>query len=129
MIQSPDTLSLEYGVPLWSEKHWAMIARSFQLIRPTGSRVVYIPLLRHTNQGNAESMVRWIRQKDGSYKQDYSVMDKYLDLAQKNLGEPKLVVFYAWDSYLTRTFRKDNYEAKPTTSGPPWSGGRSSSRG
>jgi hypothetical protein len=65
MVQSPDTLALEYDVPLWSDRHWAMIAKSFQLIRPTGSRVVYVPLLRDTNQGNAESMVRWVRQTDG----------------------------------------------------------------
>ena len=114
MIQSPDTPALEYGVPLWSDRHWAMIAKSFQLIRPTGSRVVYIPLLRNTNQGNAESMVRWIRQKDGSFKQDYTIMEKYLDLAQKNLGDIKLVVFYAWDVYLVRSFRNQSFEARPT---------------
>jgi len=54
-------------------------------------------------------------------------MEKYLDW-RRNLGEIKLVVFYAWDSYLTRTFRKDNYETKPATPVRPWSGGRSSSR-
>jgi hypothetical protein len=118
MIQSPDTLALEYGVPLWSEKHWAMIARSFQLIRSSGSRVVYIPLLRNTNQGNAESMVRWVRQKDGSLKPDYAIMDKYLDLAQKHLGDLKLVVFYAWDAYLVTSYRNESYVERPTTSGP-----------
>ncbi len=118
MIQSPDTLALEYKLPLWSEKHWEMIARSFRLIRPTGSRVVYVPLLRYTNQGNAESMVRWVRGKDGKLRADYAIMDQYLDVAQKELGEIKLVVFYAWDAYLTRTFRDQSFETKPTTSGP-----------
>ncbi|NIA21302.1 MAG: hypothetical protein GWP05_04895 [Anaerolineaceae bacterium] len=114
MIQSPDTLALEYNVPLWSDRHWAMIARSFRLIRPTGSRVVYIPLLRNTNQGNAESMVRWVRQKDGSFKPDYAIMEKYLDLAQENLGHLKLVVFYAWDTYLVLSFRKQSFVERPT---------------
>ena len=113
MIQSPDTLALEYDVPLWSERHWAMIARSFQLIRPTGSRVVYIPLLRMTNQGNAESMVRWVPQKDGSFKPDYAIMEKYLDLAQEHLGDLKLVVFYAWDTYLVLSFRKQSFVERP----------------
>ncbi|MBN2582859.1 MAG: hypothetical protein JXL80_07290, partial [Planctomycetes bacterium] len=117
MIQSPDTLALEYDVPLWSERHWAMIAKSFRLIRPTGSRVVYVPLLRNTNQGNSESMVRWIRQEDGTYKQDYSIMEKYLDLAQENLGEVKLVVFYAWDAYMVLSFRKNSYVERPTEAG------------
>ena len=117
MIQSPDTLALEYGVPLWSDRHWAMIAKSFQLIRPTGSRVVYIPLLRNTNQGNSESMVRWVRQKDESFKPDYAIMEKYLDLAQKNLGDLKLVVFYAWDAYLVLSYRNQSFEERPTTPG------------
>ncbi|MBN2583109.1 MAG: hypothetical protein JXL80_08575, partial [Planctomycetes bacterium] len=29
MIQSPDSLSMEYEVPMWSEEHWKLIARSF----------------------------------------------------------------------------------------------------
>ena len=117
MIQSPDTLTLEYGMPMWSDRHWAMIAKSFDLIRPTGSRVVYIPLIRNTNQGNAESMVRWIRQEDGSYKQDYSIMEKYLDLAEQHLGKPTLVVFYAWDAYLVISFRKESYVERPKEPG------------
>jgi len=114
VIQSPDTLAMEYDVPLWSEQHWAMIARSFQLIRPTGSRVVYVPLLRNTNQGNAESMVRWVRQKDGLLRPDYSIMEKYLDLAQEHLGDLKFVVFYAWDAYLVLSFRNQSYVERPT---------------
>ena len=114
MIQSPDTLALEYDVPLWSDQHWAMIAKSFQLIRPTGSRVVYIPLLRNTNQGNAESMVRWVRGEDGTLRPDYSIMEKYLDLAQEHLGDLKLVVFYAWDAYLVLSFRNQSYVERPT---------------
>jgi len=114
MIQSPDTLALEYDVPLWSDRHWAMIAKSFQLIGTTGSRVVYVPLLRNTNQGNAESMVRWVRRKDGSLEPDYAIMEKYLDLAQEHLGPVKLVVFYAWDAYLVLSFRNQSFEKRPT---------------
>jgi len=118
MIQSPDTLALEYGVPLWSDRHWAMIARSFELIRPTSSRVLYIPLLRSTNQGNEQSMVRWVRHKDGTLTPDYDIMAKYLDLAQKHLGDLKLVVFYVWDEYLVLSYRRTSFVERPTASGP-----------
>ena len=96
VIQSPENLAQEYSLPLWSEKHWTMIAESLRRIGETGSRVVYVPLMAHTNQGNAESMVRWIR-KGGWYEYDFSIMDKYLDTAEKAMGKPKLVVLYAWD--------------------------------
>ncbi len=102
LIQSPDTLAIEYDVPLWSDRHWELIGRSLELIKQTGSRVIYIPLISQTNQGNEQSMVRWIRQADGTYKHDYSIMEKYLDLAEKHMGKPKMVVLYAWDIYLVR---------------------------
>ncbi|MFW6146595.1 MAG: glycoside hydrolase domain-containing protein [Planctomycetota bacterium] len=117
MIQSPDTLALEYDVPLWSERHWEMIAKSFRLIGATGSRVVYVPLIRDTNQGHAESMVRWVRHTDGTLKPDYTLMERYLDVAAENLGTPKLVVFYAWDAYLVLKHRKTSFAERPTEPG------------
>jgi glycosyl hydrolase family 123 len=97
LIQSPDTLAVEYGLPLWSDKHFAMIARSFDLMRDSGTRVVHVPVIAHTNLGNAESMIRWIKTGEKSYDFDFSVMDRYLDLAQKHLGEPKIVMLQVWE--------------------------------
>jgi len=107
LAQSPDTLSLEYRVPLWSPEHWKLIEQSFDLIGHMGSRVVYVPLICHTNLGNAESMVRWKpRPASGDngdaapqYDFDFSVMDRYLDAAEKFMGRPKIVVFNVWDVY------------------------------
>ncbi len=98
MLQSPDTLAVEYDLELWSDRHWEMIARSMQMIGQMGSRVVFIPLISQTNQGNEQSMVRWVRKADGSFSFDYSIMEKYLDMAEKHMGKPKMVVFYAWDT-------------------------------
>ena len=101
VIQCPDTSSLEYEVPLWGAKHWEMVAQSFRLIGQTGSRVVYVPLIAHTNVGNAESMVRWVERADGTYGYDFSIMEKYLEVAEANLGgTPKLVIFVVWDHYM-----------------------------
>lgn len=96
-VQSPDTLSLEYNVPLWSQKHWELIQRSFRLIRDTGSRVLYVPLICRTNFGNEQSMVRWIDKGNGTYDHDYTVMDRYFDTGEESMGKPKLVIFVVWD--------------------------------
>jgi len=101
VVESPDTLALEYNVPPWSDKHWELIARSLRFINATGSRVLYVPLICGTNFGNAESMVRWIRKAENQYEHDFAVMDTYLDVAEKNLGKPKLVIFLVWDIYLS----------------------------
>jgi hypothetical protein len=100
MLQSPDTLSVEYDVPLWSDRHWQMVDTSLKWIADAGSRVVCVPLIARTNQGHSESMVRWIPKGDGTYEHDFTVMERYLDLACKHMGKPQMVVFYAWEIYL-----------------------------
>ena len=101
LIESPDTLVQEYHLDLWSDEHFQLIARAMDFLGEVGSRVVYVPLICHTNFGNEQSMVRWIRQSDDAYEWDFSVMDRYLDVAEQHMGKPKIVVFIAWDSYVT----------------------------
>jgi hypothetical protein len=100
LVQSPDTLAVEYNVPFWSEKHWALIADSMRYMGEIGSRVVHIPLIAQTNSGNEQSMVRFIKKTDGTYDYDFSIMDKYLDIAEKCMGRPKITAFIAWEIYL-----------------------------
>jgi Glycoside hydrolase 123, catalytic domain/Glycoside hydrolase 123, N-terminal domain len=103
LIQSPDTLVREYGVERWSDEHFKLIARSMKLMREAGVHVLYVPLIAQTNHGNEESMVRWIKTGEKNYDFDFSVMKKYLDLAAKHMGKPKVVCFIAWDIYLGGT--------------------------
>ena len=96
-VESPDSLALEYNIPLWSDQHWKMIDRAFQLLSSCGGSTLYIPLIIRTNFGNEQSMVRWISKGENKYEYDYTVMDRYLDSAMKSMGKPKMVVFYVWD--------------------------------
>jgi len=100
LVQSPETLAMRYEVPFWSPKHWSLIAQSLTLFGQVGNKTCHVPLICETNQGNVESMVRWIRQPDGSFKHDFTIMEKYLDLVVKHQGKPTVVCFYVWDTYL-----------------------------
>lgn len=102
-VESPDTLAVEYNTPLWSEQHWKMIARSFQLLSGAGCRTLYVPLICRSNFGNEQSMVRWIPRGGNKYDYDYTVLDKYLDTAEKNMGKPKIVVFLVWDICMSKS--------------------------
>ena len=102
LVQSPDTLVLEYGVEPWSDRHLELIGTSMDTLRAVGSRVLYVPLIAQTNVGNEHSMVRWIPRGEDRYEYDFSVMEKYLDVAEAHMGKPQIVVFNVWDRYLIR---------------------------
>ena len=98
LIQSPDTVALQYEVPLWSDEHFELMEKSFALMGSIGCQVLYLPLIARTNLGNEQSMVRWAQQPDGTYEYDFSILERYLDLAQKYL-KPRLVIAYVWEVY------------------------------
>jgi hypothetical protein len=100
LIQSPESVALQYDVPLYSDKHFQLLEKSLERAGHVGSWTVHIPLICHTNLGNEQSMVRWVKKADGTYKYDFSVMDRYLDLAEKHMGKPRIVMVVVWDIFL-----------------------------
>ena len=102
LMESPDTLAMEYSAELWSPRHWELIGHSFRYLREVGNRIVYVPLIAHTNMGNEQSMVRWVKKDGGGYTYDFTVLDQYLDTAVKEMGKPQIVVLYVWDNYMIR---------------------------
>jgi len=100
LVESPDSLAIKYGVPLWSDRHFALLAKAFKQLGRIGNRAVYVPLICHTNLGNEQSMVRWIGQQEGGYGYDLSIVEKYLDIAMENMGQPEIVCFGVWDVFL-----------------------------
>ncbi|HUT32057.1 MAG TPA: glycoside hydrolase domain-containing protein [Planctomycetota bacterium] len=96
IAESPESVALQYGVPLWSEEHWKLLDRVFAHLGQVGVRMVLIPVVAKTHRGNDQSMVRWVKQADGSLKPDFGVVERYLDLVAKHLGTGPLVCWYVW---------------------------------
>ena len=55
-----------------------------ELLGQVGNRELYIPLITKSMLGNEHGMVRWIKQPDGTWKQDFSLAERYIDLAIKH---------------------------------------------
>ncbi len=92
--QSPIGVAKQYRVPLWSDKHWALIEASLRQLARAGNDLWFVPVLCDTEFGNRDaSMVQWVRKKDGSLAFDYTVLDRYLDLIVKHCGKPLVVNF------------------------------------
>jgi hypothetical protein len=106
MIQSPESVALRYKVPLWSEEHWKLMERSFKLMGEVGNKYLVLPLITRTHFGNSQTIVRWIRNpsakgsgQGAKYKHDFSILDRYLDLALK-YTRPDVVCLYVSDQHL-----------------------------
>ncbi len=99
MIQSPESVALRYGVPLWSDRHFELLGRSFKFLAQLGNKTLYIPVISKTHFGNEESLVRWVRQPDGSYTCDFTHLEKYLEEAEKHNFRPRWLCLHVWDIY------------------------------
>jgi hypothetical protein len=79
-----------YGVPRWSDRHFELIGRSLALMAEVNMRTAVVNLTAPGNYAfdNTESMVRWVRQADGSFTYDFTIFEKYLDVVAEKLGKP-----------------------------------------
>jgi hypothetical protein len=118
LVQSPDTLAMKYEVEPWSEEHWKLIGRSFELMGRLGVKTLWVPLIAKTHFGNAHSMVRWRKvpvpgargqvpgtpgkpdtrdPAPGTWKHDFGIAERYVKTAVKHLGTVQLTCLYCWE--------------------------------
>ena len=92
----PEVVAGLNGVPLWSDRHFELQGRSQALMAEAGSRQFFANLCPAASPGNAEGLVRWIKQPDGSFKHDFSAFDKYLDMVAESVGKPFPLLLNCW---------------------------------
>jgi len=119
---SPDSLVKRYNVPRWGEKHLELIAKSMSLMAQINSRQALVDMTINFYGGNKgsvdcsneDSMVRWIKQADGSYTYDFSIFDKYLAMVDKIIGKPLPLRLNCWKEWRLMKMDKgagaDNYK-------------------
>ncbi|KKK49214.1 hypothetical protein LCGC14_3137310, partial [marine sediment metagenome] len=91
--QSPYAVARQYGVPLWSDRHFRLLERSLKWLGEIGNDYLVIPVLTGSEFGNGnDAMVRWVRRADGTYACDFSIVERYLDTAMKHF-RPRCVCF------------------------------------
>ena len=93
-IQSPDSLSIRYGAPMWSEQHWKLLDQCFQVLGLIGTKDINITLVRETHFGNEHGMVWFVKKPDGSYAPYLDNVEKYIDIVVKRLGRIPTITFY-----------------------------------
>jgi hypothetical protein len=99
LTESPESVALRYNVPLWSPEHFRLVEASLALMGQAGADDVFLTAIRRTHHGNEHAMIRWAKQADGSRKPDFTVAERYLDLAVRHLGRPAVVCVYCWEPF------------------------------
>lgn len=89
-ISMTENLADFYGVPRWSPRHFELIGRSLRWMAQINDRSALVDLTSPGNLSfsNSETMVRWVKQPDGSFKYDFTIFDRYLDVVAKEFGKP-----------------------------------------
>lgn len=105
--QSHESVALRYKVPFWSEKHFELMGQVLELLGPLANQFCVVHVVPGAyHQGNSEGMIRWIDKGNGKYDHDLSVFDKYLDLYQKKLGKPGLLLLSVVTPYTDKVNKK-----------------------
>lgn len=96
MIQSPDTVAFKYDVPLWSDRHFQLMEATLARAGELGNRLAWIPMIDAALPLADQSMVRYAKGPDGSWKVDFSLVDRYLDSFTKHCGTPEVLYGFVW---------------------------------
>jgi len=96
-IESPESVALQYKVPLWSDEHFKLLGTCFRELAKVGNKTIYLTLICQGNLGNEQSIVRWT--KDGeALKPDLTAAKRYIDTILESGCRPQVVVLYLFES-------------------------------
>ena len=83
--QNPYAVARYHRVRPWSPEHWQLLEPHLKMLADAGQKCLTTTIV-HRPWGTQtydpyDSMVEWIRDADGSWKYDFSVLDRYVEFA------------------------------------------------
>jgi hypothetical protein len=102
LYNAEEVAAMHYGVTNYSDRHFELVGKSLALLAEVNSRQVHANLaVRFAGRGNPESLVRWIKQPDGSFKHDFTAFDKCLAMVATSMGTPNTLRLNCWKGPVT----------------------------
>lgn len=81
--QNPFAIARYHGVRPWSEEHMECMRPYMEMYRDAGGKVITTSIVHKPWNGQTfdyfESMVKWIKKKDGSWDFDYTIFDQWVE--------------------------------------------------
>lgn len=89
LMQSAETVARHYGVPLWSDRHFALLERSFALMGLLGNDVLSVNAVAKTVFGDDPVIV--FARKDGGWTAELGLLRRYLGAYARHAPPPELL--------------------------------------
>jgi hypothetical protein len=68
--------------PLWSAEHFSLMKDYYRMLADAGQKTITASIVNepwgHQTYDDYPSLIKWTKKKDGSWKYDYSLFDKYI---------------------------------------------------
>jgi len=85
--QNPYAVARYHHVALWSPEHFALLKPHLKMLAGAGAKCLTTTIIHAPWGGQTydsyDSMVDWTLKKDGAWKYDYRVFDRYVEFAAK----------------------------------------------
>jgi hypothetical protein len=96
--QHPSAVARVHSVKPWSEEHWALLEAPMAMLAAAGQKVITATVNKdpwnHQCYDAYEDMIRWTKQKDGTWEYDYAVFDRWVSMMMR-LGIRKGINCYS----------------------------------
>ncbi|MFT3945433.1 MAG: DUF6067 family protein [Agriterribacter sp.] len=80
--QHPAAIARVHKVALWSDKHFEYMRAYYTMLANAGQKCITASIMDepwgHQTYDDFPGLIKWMKQKDGSWRYDYSLFDKYI---------------------------------------------------
>jgi YD repeat-containing protein len=85
--QNPWAVARYHGVEPWSPQHWAVLEATTKLLADAGQKCITTTLIDEPwgkqTYDPYGSMIEWVHARDGSWRFDYTMFDKFVEFGQR----------------------------------------------
>ncbi len=106
--QNPWSVARIHDVKPWSDEHILLLKPLLKMLADAGQKYITTTIIYHPWNAQTydpyDTMVEWIKNKDGSWSYDYSIFDKYVELCME-CGIDKYISCYSMVCFRNNNFR------------------------
>jgi hypothetical protein len=115
--QNPYSVARVFAVKDWGKEHFDLMRPSMQMLANAGQKTITVSMIYDPWRGQTydiyKSMIKWVKQKDGTWIYDYSIFDQWVSYMME-LGIDKLINCYTMVPWNNKFYYYDEAAGKDT---------------